>query len=589
MLSLSRAARPVAAALVVMTSFAAANVVRAAGPAERSLPATTVAYIKVENVVELREGFKASQFGRLLADPAMKALKESILDKLDEANKSARAEVGLSIGELLDLPQGAVSIAVVATQGGPRPVDFLVTADAGKNAKPMADLLAKLTDKARNGGKAQVKTEEFKGATLTSIQGPDKGDDAKGGDTPMVWSQQGNVFQFATSAAALKDFLAHADGREDALAANKSFQAVLKKSGNDGQVLWYLDIDQAMKLLTQALADQGQNAAQVEAQIELVGLNGLKAVGGRFGLNVGGYDSLSKIYLHVPGDQVQGLLKLFVNPPIDLRPQSWVPANVASYQSMSWDLDKMYVALNDLADMLAPGMLANVEQQLAGPQGDGLSFQKDLFAPLGNRITFITDFKKPVKEDSQRMLAAVALDDAKLFQNTLNKVFKLANITPKQREFQGATVYDFEVPEVAPGANLPQSMSLTIAKDHLFAGDQGLLEQVLRSGGPGLADNPTFQALTKHYPAKSFSLSYQRPDEVARVYYDMIKTGQFKEMVQQQAREAGQPIPDVEIIDPKLLPDYSVFTKYLTQTGGYGQSDEDGAVFTSFTLKPNTP
>ena len=49
-------------------------------------------------------------------------------------------------------------------------------------------------------------------------------------------------------------------------------------------------------------------------------------------------------------------------------------------------------------------MLNLVEQQLVGPNGgEPLSFKKDLFGPLGDRITLISDFKKPIKEDSQRI------------------------------------------------------------------------------------------------------------------------------------------------------------------------------------------
>ena len=126
-----------------------------------------------------------------------------------------------------------------------------------------------------------------------------------------------------------------------------------------------------------------------------------------------------------------------------------MPATVASYQTYSWDLDDAYIALNDLVNMFQPGMLNVLEQQLVGPNGgEPLSFQKDIFDPLGDRITMISDFKKPIKEDSQRMLLAVALEDPKAFQNTLNKLIALTGGQPKKREFQGTTIYDFEIPDL---------------------------------------------------------------------------------------------------------------------------------------------
>ncbi len=44
---------------------------------------------------------------------------------------------------------------------------------------------------------------------------------------------------------------------------------------------------------------------------------------------------------------MQGLLKVFSFPPVTLRPESWVPATVATYQTLSFDLDNAYTAIND--------------------------------------------------------------------------------------------------------------------------------------------------------------------------------------------------------------------------------------------------
>ena len=134
-------------------------------------------------------------------------------------------------------------------------------------------------------------------------------------------------------------------------------------------------------------------------------------------------------------------------------------------------------------------MINLVEQQLVGPNGgQPLSFKNDIFGPLGDRITLISDFKKPIKEDSQRMLAAVALEDTKAFQNTLTRLFEITGAAPEKREFQGTTIYDFAVnlpngPQGNAPAALKGPISIAIAKDTLFlTTDTTLLEQVLRPG-----------------------------------------------------------------------------------------------------------
>jgi hypothetical protein len=246
-------------------------------------------------------------------------------------------------------------------------------------------------------------------------------------------------------------------------------------------------------------------------------------------------------------------------------------------------------------------MLNVLEQQLAGPEGgQPISFQKDIFGPLGDRITMISDFKKPIKEDSQRVLLGVALEDSKAFQNALNRVMELAAAAPKKREFQGTTIYDFEIPV----PNLPNNpnagnlqplkgpISLAIAMDTLFVTtDTTLLEQILRPGGVPLAESPTFQTISKEIPQKISGMTFVRPDEQARLSYDLIKSGQFeKALLQGMAAGRGGQVPEIpKLINPEKLPDFSVFAKYLTLGGSYSVADEDGLVSTGFTLRKSNP
>ena len=85
-------------------------------------------------------------------------------------------------------------------------------------------------------------------------------------------------------------------------------------------------------------------------------------------------------------------------------------------------------------------------------------------------------------------------------------------------------------------------------------------------------------------------MTFVRPDEQARLTYDMIKSGQFEKAILQgmAAQRGGQaPAELPKIINPEKLPDFSVFAKYLTLGGSYSVSDEDGLVATGFTLRKN--
>ncbi len=508
----------------------------------------------------------------------MKPMMDRVEQLLDQPNQQLKQAVGVSIPELFKLPTGEVAIAITGVDDPKTPFAVLVSADAGDNDATMAEVMTSATKEAEKQG-AKVATEKFEGTELHVIQPPEE--DAP----PLVWAKQGTVYRIGSNLAALKDLLSHAEGRDDSLASNEYYAEITKRVATKStQVIWFLDIAQAKSTALKTATENGGNGEAIETQLQILGLNSLKALGGSFSFSEGEYDSISKMFLYSPGKST-GLLKIFQMPAVNLQPQAWVPATVASYQSFSWDLDGAWDAINEIAAQFAPGVIDNVEQQLGG-----LSFKADLFGPLGDRITLISDFKKPVDEKSQRLLLAIALDDSKAFQNSLNKIFDLAKASPEKRTFQGTTIYDFEVPPELAQNGINGPVSLAIAKDSLFiASEPAILEQILRSGAPSLADSAIYQKLTKFYPTTASTTSFQQPEEQARLLYNMVKSGQLQQAIKQAA--ANDPnAPDVEqILDPKLLPDFSVFEKYLSPGGGFGVMTPDGVMFTQFTIRKAQP
>ncbi len=333
--------------------------------------------------------------------------------------------------------------------------------------------------------------------------------------------------------------------------------------------------------------------------LQILGINGLKAAGGTLAFNTGPYDGLSRIFILAPGP-VQGILKIFSMPKANLRPEPWVPAGVSTYQTISWDLDAAYTAINDLANTFQPGALNMVEQQLAGPNGgEPFSFQKDLFGPLGDRIIF----RHRLQEADQRGQPADAPGRRARGRQEVPGDAQQAD-RPGQggRPRSSARVpgdHDLRLqgprhPQRSrpPGHNPLKGgkISLAIAKDTLFlASEPGLLELVLRGGGSSLTDNPEFQKVTKDVPSQTSSFGFAKSEEQARASYDMIKSGSFEKALQQ-----GQPGgPDMsklaKLFNKDKLPEFSVFTKYLTQGGGFGVQDEDGFLQTSFSLRKSNP
>ncbi|MFI5454914.1 MAG: DUF3352 domain-containing protein [Isosphaerales bacterium] len=586
-----------------------AHLALAATPPERILPDTTIFLFKLNDVKSFRETFRNSQYGQLWNDPSLKDFKDELALKLEDATKGLKEKIGVSLKELFELPQGALAIAAVGRDDPNLPVAGAILADTGENEKKMLDILGRTTKEAEASG-AKTSTESFNGLTLHVVRFPQKEQEKEKDEKekekekptpppPLAWTNAGSLFFIASDVDLIKDLATHREGRDNSLAATEPFaKTQAKTESSRAQAIWYLNVNKLVKVLIDASAKaNAAQAQQIEFYVKEMGIDGLKSVGGCFTLAAGNYDSLSKTFFLAP-KPVAGLLKIFSFPPLALRPESWVPATVATYQTLSFDLDNVYTGINDLVNKFQPGMINVIEQQLVGPGGgQPLNFQKDVFGPLGDRITLISDFKKPVKEDSQRMLLAIALEDTKAFQNTLTQLFQIAGAAPEKREFQGTTIYDLAVnlPNQAPGnpQGLKGPISLAVAKDTLFmTTDTTLLEQVLRPGNPTLADSTSYQTVAKEFPEKSSGLSYIRPDESARLTYDLIKSGQFEKAIQQgmAAAPGAKDLPSLKkMIPTEKLPDFSVFVKYLSLGGSFSMMDDDGFTLTGFTLRRSNP
>lgn len=570
-------------------------------PQEKTLPATTLAFARIPNAQTFRDALKESRFGRLLNDPAMKPLIEDSQARLKERSERLKQRLGITFRQFWELPQGELSLAIIPAEDARMPYCVVLTADAGDNAKAMTDLLTKATQQAASNND-KVTTEKLANLSLRVIKPGNLNPERA--QPYVAWTHVGTVFYVAMApkVEAIRDALGHLGGRSDSLADTPAYIATNKRLEKNAPMTWFVNTNQVLKLATHFAGQQGMDQETVAEQFKLLGLTGIRSIGGTYAMNVGEFDTVTKTFVYAPGP-LAGLLRIFTKfPKNQLRPEPWVPATVASYRSINFDFDNSFLALNDFADQLVPGLLQNLQEQLVPPganKSGGFDFQRDLFKPLGNRITIISDFKKPITENSQRNLLAIAVDDPKAVQASLNKLIELAELNTRKRDFQGTTIYDIELPAVdnaapaaaaAAAAASPQGpFSYAIAKNTLFISQEPtLLEQILRPGAPALADSPAFQSVVKHLPAQSTSVMYQRADEQARVIYDMLKTGQFQQALD-AANPGGEGLKVTSYFDPIKLPDFAVIAKYMLPGGGFATTDEEGAIITQFALRNANP
>ena len=273
----------------------------------------------------------------------------------------------------------------------------------------------------------------------------------------MVWTNSGSLFFIASNVNVIKDLVTHRDGRGNSLAAIDAYAKTQAKTGSArSQILWFLDITKVIKIVTKANAKAARPRPSRSSSWSMSwGSNGLKSVGGALSLERRQLQQPDQDLL--PGSQAragaaQDLLAAAGQPSArglgsrhrrQLPVAELGPRQRLSTPSTTWSTSS------------SPACSTCSNSSLPVPTaGQPLSFQNDIFGPLGDRITLISDFKKPIKEDSQRMLVGVALEDTKAFQSTLSRLIELAGAAPRSassREPRSMTSSS-QPPQPAPAA-----------------------------------------------------------------------------------------------------------------------------------------
>ena len=158
-------------ALLIATVLApAVSAERPAGPS--LLPDRTMAYLRVHDTREFAEKFKETGFGQLLDDNSIRPLIQQLYGSASEAFSQIEDQVGASLTQLLEIPQGEFCIALVdpgvyEEAGGPVVVIIL---EAGENEEQVTELMKRATDAmTRDGGKAT--TEAFGAGIAAALKG----------------------------------------------------------------------------------------------------------------------------------------------------------------------------------------------------------------------------------------------------------------------------------------------------------------------------------------------------------------------------------------------------------------------------------
>lgn len=613
----------------------------AARPSDTLLPDTSKGYVSVASVEQLKASWKQTQLGQLLDDEMMKPFAEDLGDQLRSMWSGTLSDLGVKLEDLEAVAAGEVAGALLHAKGQDPSVVTLI--DVTGRDQQTTDLLKKIDeDLKKNEATSTLHTLLDTKVTLYEKRVKPKDDP----DAPLkvyraAYFTKDNVLCVSSGLEAAAEVLKRFSGEHpDALAKLGIYQAVMKRcqaAAGDlaPQARWFVEplgLAKAIRQLRNAPAPEGTDMLKV---LENQGFTALKSLGGYVNFAVGQYDLLHRTSAYAPKPYDKAMRMLVFPNGDNLTPQPWVPADVATYATINWDMKNAFEMAATLFDELfgegEEGVFEDTLESIrTDPNGPGIDVRKDLIAHIGTRATIIVDLELPITTTSERVLFAADTTNEKALAATIQKSME-GDPTVTRREFEGHTIWeiteqetpdqptvelpgdvplsDFPAPPPGPEgeeeeeqARLLGSSAICVAHGHIFVSSHAsLLEQVLHQepGQRSLADTVDYQLVSRELDklvgGPHSVRIFRRTENEYRGTYELLKSGQMPEaktmagkmlnkifgVAEGETREAK--------IDGSQLPDFEAVRRYLGPAGIAAVSEEDGWQVTGFTLNKQAP
>jgi len=555
--------------------------------APRLLPQTTLLYVRVNNVIELIDRFQETSIGQIAQDAKIRPLVQQLYGEALDAFSSVEEEVGLSLQQLLKLPKGEACVALVSSEAGTPMLTLML--DVGDQMKEAEKLIEKMEDAIVTDGGS--KTTETIGVTeVSTYRSP-------GEDPFSLFLREGTVVA-CTNAILTQQLLEVWDGTAPSnfksLADNRKFTAIMRRSaGSEGarpQISYYAD----PLAMVESFGRSSFAVQAVLAALPALGADGFKAIGGSVILAPENFDSIAHFHISLDFPR-KGILEFFEMKNGDLTPEPWVPANVSSYTSVNWNIEKAFGAIKGVYDAIRGegGFSQLLERRISDRWG--IDFEEDVIGGLDGRFSIATWVEPPARVNSQTNLFAFKLKDASSAKKTFNRIMENFNFFDKTNH-RGNSYYSVTIPdnEDRPDFVRAPVPCLAIVGDYfMFTDSDRFLKRVLVTRGSnsnGLADQLDYKLVASRIRRQAgrenpAMISFSRPEEVLKSLYELAT----KDSTLNALSRGAEDNEFFKVLDRAMqdspLPDFEEIAKYLSPRGAMTISDETGLHTISFSLK----
>ncbi len=592
--------------------------------APRLLPERTLGYIRIDNVTDFRAGLAASPTGQMLADPKLKPIASELYVIAGEAFQVIGDQLGLSLDELANIPKGQFSLALIANDietATPAP-----TASAPASLKDDSpEAIRKRIEErraARNsfGGLIVVETGDDDAALQTVLESLQRRMTQDGfvsreetiSGTRLTRiiranNERNSLEHFSrdgvtvigigngVAADALDRWNGNAEGLS--LAEATDFAAVMSRCiGAEDELPQITFFVNPYHIVERIIKSSGGPAGLVWPIIESLGLGKIRGIGGSVFQGGETFSDISHMHvlLDPPRDGIFGVVRPAL---VETNPPDFVPADVTSYLTVGWRVDKTFDGFERIFDTFAGD--GNFAMKVVDPfeKATSLDLRESLVNTTKDRGVILSWLQKPVALNSNANLWAVELKDAVQTEQTITKlretIWKNLEIDTvgTTRIYRGRPR---ENPRQMPAGFRTPEPCAAIVDGWLVASDsRQLLEHAIRAASgsvPRLSDLSDYDLVASEIGAqmvaeKPFMFTFSRDSEVLRQFYELAKSPQTKERL--KANNSENPIVKriIELMDANELPPFDQFKKFFAPSGGFGYDEATGLHLGRYTLK----
>jgi hypothetical protein len=583
------------------------------------LPEDTLAYIRIDNVDDMRVGMADSSMGRMLSDPKLKPFASDVYRTAAELFEQIGSQLGVSLDELLAIPSGQVSAAAMPGNISERDEELieedaddespeairrriarkrrqqnsiagLFIVEAGDNVEDLLALVDRLEERLITSGYVR-RTSEIEKTTLVKLLPPRPG-------RPEIeyFERQDTVvlgIGHQTASKALDHWL---DRSEESTLANRSdFTSLMSRcvgaEDTRPQLTFFLDPYH----FVERMVKRGGAAAFVWPIVEELGVGKIRGIAGSAFRGGEVFEDISHLHVLIdpPRDGFFGVLRPETGPSL---PPKFVPADVTSYTSIYWDFETTYDNVGKVLEKFqgAEPLKRFIEDPMQ--KAVGVSVRDDVLAKLTGRYVTIRWIEPPVKLNSQTQLHALEITDSLAAKEVIAKIRDRRPNDLQVETIEGNVVYFGRRPgrrNMPEGMRAPEPCMMVLGDWVLFSDSRKLMQRAAsanREALPRLLNVPEYELVSSELGGKldgekPFLVSFLRAADYIKQMYDLAQSPDTKKFL----RKAGENNPVaakfVALLERNELPPFEEFEKYFAPSGTFAYDEPSGMHLGSFTLR----